>query len=62
MDYVAEAKKFIQRATDADNADVVRQHLKIADWLLEQEIEEREEVAFSEKAAGENCVRVVMRR
>ena len=41
MDYVVEARKFIQRAVDADHPDVVKEHLKIADWCLCQEIEER---------------------
>lgn len=41
MDYLVEAKKFIQRAVDADNRDVVRESLKLADWFLTQEIEER---------------------
>lgn len=41
MDYVNEARKFIQRAADADHPDVVKEHLRIADWCLGQEIEER---------------------
>ena len=43
MDYVVEARKFIQRAVDADHPDVVKEHLKIADWCLCQEIEERDD-------------------
>jgi len=42
MDYVAEAKKFIARAAGAHSSDVVKEHLKIADWCLGQEIEERD--------------------
>ena len=42
MDYQAEAKKFIQRAADASSPDVVREHLKMADWCLLQVIEDRE--------------------
>jgi hypothetical protein len=41
MDFVDEAKKFIQRAVDAANPDVVRENLKMADWCLGQAIEER---------------------
>jgi hypothetical protein len=41
MDYLVEAKKFIQRAVDANHRDVVRENLKLADWFLTQEIEER---------------------
>jgi hypothetical protein len=46
MDYVIEAKKFIQRAVDAQNADVIRENLKIADWCLGQEIKVRDEPAM----------------
>ena len=46
MDYLIEAKKFVQRAFDAGNPDVIKEHLKIADWCLCQEIEERDD-AFS---------------
>ena len=42
MDYVAEAKKFIQLAVNAERGDVIKEHLKIADWCLCQEIEERD--------------------
>ena len=45
MDYVAEAKKFIQLAVDAHNADAIRENLRMADWCLGQEIEERDERA-----------------
>ena len=38
MDYIAEAKKFIQRAVDAHSPEVVKEHLKMADWCLGQEI------------------------
>ncbi|MEZ5826900.1 MAG: hypothetical protein R3D01_00290 [Hyphomicrobiales bacterium] len=45
MDYVTEAKKFIQLAVDAHNADVIKENLRMADWCLGQEIEERDEPA-----------------
>lgn len=41
MDYVTEAKKFIARAAGAHSAEVVKEHLKMAEWCLGQEIEER---------------------
>lgn len=41
MDFVDEAKKFIQRATEAGHPDVVKENLKMADWCLGQAIEER---------------------
>lgn len=43
MDYLIEAKKFVQRAFDAGNPDVIKEHLKIADWCLCQEIEKRDD-------------------
>jgi hypothetical protein len=43
MDYIAEAKKFIQRAVAAHSPEVVKEHLKMADWCLGQEIERRDE-------------------
>lgn len=36
MDFVEEAKKFIQRAADAGHPDVVKENLKMADWCLNQ--------------------------
>jgi len=42
MDYLVEARKFIQRAVDADHPDVIKEELKIAEWCLCQEIEERD--------------------
>jgi hypothetical protein len=45
MDYVTEAKKFIQLAVDAHSADVIKENLRMADWCLGQEIEERDERA-----------------
>jgi hypothetical protein len=42
MDYLVEAKKFIQRAHDAFNSEVISQHLSMADWCLSQAIKERD--------------------
>jgi hypothetical protein len=42
MDYLVEAKKFIQRAHDAFKAEVISQHLSMADWCLSQAIKERD--------------------
>jgi hypothetical protein len=42
MDYLVEARKFIQRAQDASNIDVINQHLVIADWYLSEALKERE--------------------
>ena len=42
MDYIAEAKRFIQRAVEAHNPEMIKEHLKMADWCLGQEIEERD--------------------
>ena len=42
MDYLIEAKKFIQRAQHADVPEVTQTDLEMAEWLLSREIEERE--------------------
>ena len=42
MDYIIEAKKFIQRAQDAYHPEVIHQHLAMADWYLTEAIKERE--------------------
>ena len=41
MDYLVEAKKFIQHARHADIAEVTETDLEMAEWLLSREIEER---------------------
>lgn len=41
MDYLLEAQKFVQRARDAANREVVSQHLEMAAWCLKQALEER---------------------
>jgi hypothetical protein len=48
MDYVIEAKKFVQRANEADHPEVIKEHLKMADWCLKQAIDERSELPPSE--------------
>jgi hypothetical protein len=42
MDYLIEAKKFIQRAQDAHNPEVTKTDLEMAGWFLAKAIEERE--------------------
>jgi hypothetical protein len=42
MDYLIEAKKFVQRARHADVPEVSQTDLEMAEWLLSREIEERE--------------------
>ncbi len=41
MDYLIEAQKFMQRATDAEHIEVVRENIKLAHWFLDQELEAR---------------------
>jgi len=48
MDYLIEAKKFVERAHEAAHPEVIKQHLKMAEWYLEQAIEERSEPPPSE--------------
>jgi hypothetical protein len=43
MDYLIEAKKFVERAHEAAHPEVIKQHLKMAEWYLAQAIEERNE-------------------
>ena len=43
MDYLLEAKKFIQRAREAYDPEVMKQHLEMAEWCLTQAIGERDE-------------------
>jgi len=40
MDYLGEAKKFIQRAQDASRPEVIKANLEMADWWLSQAIED----------------------
>jgi len=42
MEYLIEAKKFIQRARHAYIPEVTQTYLEMAEWLLSREIEERE--------------------
>lgn len=42
MDYIAEAKKFIERARGAENPEVISQDLSMAEWCLAQAIAERD--------------------
>jgi hypothetical protein len=36
-----EAKKFVERAHQATHPEVIKEHLKMAEWCLSQAIEER---------------------
>jgi hypothetical protein len=47
MDYLIEAKKFIQRAQHPDNPEVTKTDLEMAERLLSREIEEREQARNS---------------
>jgi hypothetical protein len=42
MDYLGEAKKFIQRAQEASRPEVMKAHLEMADWWLSQAIAQEE--------------------
>ena len=41
MEYLREARKFIQRARHADVPEVTESDIEMAAWLLSREIEER---------------------
>jgi hypothetical protein len=57
MDYVEEAKKFIQRAVDANHPDVMREHLRMADWCLCQEVDERAAPSSPKEPPRQRAVR-----
>jgi hypothetical protein len=42
MDYLVEAKKFIERAREAHCSEVIKTDLEMAEWFLAKAIEERE--------------------
>jgi len=44
MEYLSEAKKFIQRAENADSPEVYKTDLEMAEWFLSRAIEELEEM------------------
>jgi hypothetical protein len=44
MEYITEAKKFIQRAENADSPEVIRTDLEMAEWFLSRAIEELEQM------------------
>jgi hypothetical protein len=43
MEYLIEAKKFIQRAHTAVHPEVIKTELEVAEWFLSQAINERDE-------------------
>lgn len=56
MDYLLEAQKFVQRARDAANREVITQHLEMAAWCLNQAIEERQ--CASSQISQENATQL----
>jgi hypothetical protein len=42
MDYLLEARKFIQQALAAHNAEVIKTDLEMAEWFLSRAIAERD--------------------
>lgn len=53
MDYLLEARKFIQRAREAVTLDVIKADLEMAEWFLSKAIEERDE-SSSQEPRGQN--------
>jgi hypothetical protein len=43
MEYLVEAKKFIERAHNAVHPEVIKTELEVAEWFLSQAINERDE-------------------
>jgi hypothetical protein len=50
MDYLIEARKFIQRSREAKTPEVILQDLSMAEWCLSQAIAERDGVETKEEA------------
>lgn len=50
MDYLIEAKKFIQRAQQARNPEVIKTDLEMAEWLLSEAIGEQERTSATSLA------------
>jgi len=48
MDYLIEAKKFMQQARAAHDPEVVKTDLEMAEWLLSRAIAERDEASGEE--------------
>ena len=48
MDYLIEAKKFIQHAQVAYNSEVAKTDLRMAEWFLSRAIEDREDTPSQE--------------
>jgi hypothetical protein len=45
MDYLVEAKKFIQQARHSHSPEVLRTDLEMAEWFLSRAIEERDDAS-----------------
>jgi hypothetical protein len=45
MEYLSEAKKFIQRAREAYTPEARNQHLDMAEWCISSAIEEQDQEA-----------------
>ena len=43
MEYLLEAKKFIQRAREAYTPEVKNQHLEMAEWYISRAMEEQDQ-------------------
>jgi hypothetical protein len=52
MDYLGEAKKFIQRAQDASRPEVMNANLEMADWWLSQAIEQEQDATGQEQKSN----------
>jgi len=52
MDYVIEARRFIQQARAAQNPEIMKTDLEMAEWLLSRAIAEREASALDPSHAS----------
>jgi hypothetical protein len=57
MDYIGEAKKFIQRAKDSFHPEVMGQHLAMADWCLGEAIKERDGASTGKNGTAKSRIK-----
>lgn len=51
MDYLTEARTFIQQARAAENSDIIKSDLEMAHWLLTRAIAEREDLVTNPRSS-----------
>jgi hypothetical protein len=52
MDYLIEARRFVQQARDAQNSEIIKTDLEMAEWFLSRAIAEREAAVLDPSPAS----------